>query len=219
MSEKGRNQMKPQLQPEMKRSWWRSAALVVTALAASVVVTACGKGGGGGGAPIAPGPVHPSCPTCPGGVGGSSLLGTAIGHVFSSSLGQTELELALEFFSVGTHPQSGIPISNGYVGPVYAQGTMYMHIPSMLCNVPAGHYTVQTVQPGQWGGGGQSFGGLMLDAFGPTHVRVYIPSAFVKGAVPAAISIDGRQFPFRIQGRVQVQAINSWGYYCDMIME
>jgi hypothetical protein len=198
--------------------WFKPAALVALAAAASVFVTGCGNKGGSNNSPapsVVPVGPYGNCVGC--GQSGN-LLASALGKFYSTSLGTYEMELGLEFSGMaatswqqypgGANPAYAVPMNGNsiYSGQVTATGRLVIGVPTMSCGLQQGTYTVQTVTPGTWGGGGQSFGGLMLLATGPTTVRIYIPSAYILPAVPPATSlIDNRQFPYKLQAGLQLQ--------------
>jgi hypothetical protein len=197
----------------------------LTALLSVFALVACGSGGGGGAVPQPiGGGLMPSCLGCPAGTG--TFLDSAVGQVISYSLNQTEAELSLEFFGADVsimNPMLGGYLATGnnsYQGAVAAQGIFVVQIPSALCNLPAGIYEVTTSQPGMWGGGGQSFGNLVLNGYGPTQIQIAFGNwgGMVSRAIPPAVSFDGRQFPFRLQGMINVRGPNAMSW-CPMTLQ
>lgn len=80
------------------------------------------------------------------------------------------------------------------------------------CMIPAGTYTVQTVQPGQWNSAIVT--GLSLVAMGPAQIMLSIPQAQVsakgsKGATWSETAPMGRLF-----GNLMIQSVN--GMACQM---
>lgn len=216
--------MKPATELKAQRSWWsKTAALVALGALTIVLATACGnKGGGAAPTPPPPIPVNPGyIPSCTGCNGNMKLISSGLGMSYSYSLGAPYFELGLEFYgdaAAMTNVPNAYMVNNSYAGQVAAQGFMFVTTPQATCGMPAGAYQVRTMGVGVWGGGGQSFGGLTLQATGPTTLQMYIPSAFVQAAVPAEVSSDGRQFPYRIHGRVQVMGMTGAYSPCDFIM-
>lgn len=212
--------MKPSLQPKKTWSWLRSTSLVVMALTTALMSTACGKKDGDAQAPMVvpppppppTGPLVPGCAGCPPGPTGSAFIASAIGNDFYYSYNQAEHEISLEFFGQG----SGSSLQ-GYSGAVYAQGVLNVFMAQPICNLPAGQYSLTTSQPGQWAST-QSFGGLTLVGYGPTQISVYIPGGYLKSSIPAATGSDGRQYPFRINGRALITAPGG-AYPCDSYIE
>ena len=186
-------------------------AAFLVAAAASLLFTACGKSGGGGtnAAPIpvmGPGGVaYGGVPNCQG-CNGMLFLDAAMGETIYA--GGSGTELALEFYGVGAqlggYGAGGFFQGGGqYEGPYAANGRLVVKVPMQACGIPAGVYQVQTVQPGMWGYR-QSFQGGELRGQGPTQLRIAI-NGYVQASIPPGQSIvDGRTFPYRIQGRMQM---------------
>jgi hypothetical protein len=189
------------------------------AVLVATMTTACGNKGGGGSSPqpapvILPNNINSNFPTCGGSSCGSntgflaSAYGTSVNYAAGS---QVEADIALDFFgdqatiAALNSPSGQLNQTGGYHGTVGAQGIFRMMADSQLCGVRAGNYSIQTSQPGQWGGpGGLSFGGLVLMGSGPSQIQIQIPNNWVIPSVSPAAGPDGRQYPYRLQNVILV---------------
>lgn len=211
--------MKLARQPKFEAKWFKTFGLVVIAMATSIAITACGnKGGGGAPAPL-PVPVNPvpiisNCTGCPPNM---TFLSSAVGRVYSAD----QIELALEFFGGNTNTGTPSQPNMSYYGPFAAQGYVYIGGNMIACGIPAmGPLQVRTIQPGIWGkdGAGRSLEGIYLEAVGgPAPIQMYI-SGWVDNAVPAVQARDGRTFPFKIKGLLQLKRADAYSY-CNVYME
>ena len=186
---------------------FKAAAIFASAALTMAMFTACGKSGGSNPAPVvaavAPVQVVPTCATCP---GNSQLLAAGVGSSYYAS--QPESQIMLQFFGDGSvmqNYQSGnayLQSNQSYYGTVAAQGTLNWNIASVLCGIPAGAYQITTVTPGQWQG--QSFNNMILTATGPVALQIQM-SGWIQAAVPSLVGIDGRQYPFKLVGQMNVR--------------
>lgn len=205
----------------MKTQTWknifRAASVYSLAAIATLFVAACGKSGDSAAPmPVGPSIGHPTCATC---AANTSFLASGAGRFYSG--GQLSFELALELFgnsaTMGTNGAQPVPAGSAYYsqpmtynysGAISSQGTLtVVNVPYLSCNIPPGTYQVQTVQPGYFGHG-QSFGSMSMQAVGPTQLEIVIESwgAWLKSSIPALQTLDGRQFPYKVQGRVWIRS-------------
>ena len=187
----------------MKTTNFKQNAIKAMMLFASTLTlaafTACGKNGGDS----APAVVNPyaitygSCPTCG---ANSAFLASGTGNTYYAN--QLQGNLSLEFYGTGVANTAGGQYqSSNYYGSVSAQGTLIWQIPSLLCGMPQGTYTVHTVTPGQWQG--QNFSGMVLQATGPASVTIQ-GAGWLAPASPALVGLDGRQYPYQLVGNFYV---------------
>jgi hypothetical protein len=184
-------------------------AMMLFASAISIAAfTACGNKGGDNPPPIqpiGPGIGYGSCATCG---GNSALLASGTGNTYYA--GQLQGNLNLEFYGTGVvgtgNPQYQ---QSNYSGSVAAQGTMIWQIPSMMCGLPQGTYSVTTIQPGMWNY--QSFENLSLQLSGPAQATLYI-RGWISPATPALVGLDGRQYPYQVVGQARVMTNGGGGY-------
>lgn len=217
--------MKLAMQPKKMSDWFKAASLVVMAMATSIAITACGNKGGGGDAPapvpVTPVPVTPSCASCPGSMG---FLSSGVGKVYSVD----QIEMGLEFYgdaaSMANYANTGsgyLSTGQQYYGQFAAQGYIFIGGNMLACGIPAmGPLQVTTLQPGIWGkdGAGRSLEGIYLQATGgPVPIQLYI-SGWIDSSVPASTGRDGRTYPFKIKGLLQLKRADS-SAYCNVYME
>lgn len=192
------------------RWWMKGSALSMLAVATATVFTACGSKNNGGATASPPGAVNPACVNCP---GNTSLLASAVGRHYSGSV--LKAELSLEFRGDAAYLQQAGQVLAGavqaYSGSVVAVGTLRVRQATTSqigwgCNIPAGDYSVNTLVPGQWSM--QSFWNLQLQANGPTQLTINLRNNWLNSAMPAAVGIDGRQFPFSLNGFSDVNSMS-----------
>lgn len=154
----------------------------------------------------------PGCPGCPPGTGQNLAL--AFGQHSPSTLA-----LGLNFTAVGSPTsQPGLPpgyqVNPGYyAGPVVASGEMFVTgQSSYTCPMVPGVYVINSIQPGQWQA--NMFGGLRVNAVGPSNVILNIYRGGVYQAVPE-VNYQGRRFPNNMWAEVIVESVN--GYPCPQI--
>lgn len=210
----------------MKTQTWKNifktASVYSLAAIATLFVAACGKSGDSAAPmPVGPGVGYPTCATC---AANSSFLASGAGRFYAS--GSLSFELALELFgnsqTMGTYgTQQPVPAGSAYYsqpmtynysGAISSQGTLtVVNVPYMSCNIPPGTYQVQTTQPGYFGNG-QSFGSMSMQAIGPAQLEIVIENwgAWLKSAIPAVQTLDGRQFPYKVQGRVWIRSTGAY---------
>lgn len=201
----------------MNLRWWmKGSAISMIAVASAMVFTACGSKNNGGGAATPPGPINPACVNCP---ANTSLLASAVGRHYSG--GVLKAELTLEFRGDAAYLQQAGQVMAGaipsYSGNVVAVGTLRVRQATQnnLCNIPAGDYSVTTLVPGQWNM--QSFWNLQLQANGPTQLTLNLYNNWLNSAMPAAVAVDGRQFPFSLNGFSQVNSMAGCMYPDEFI--
>jgi hypothetical protein len=198
------------------RWWMKGSALSMLAVASAMVFTACGSKNNGGGPATGPGAVNPACVNCP---GNTSLLASAVGRHYSG--GVLKAEITLEFRGESAYLQQPGQVMAGvipsYSGRVVAVGTLRVRqaTQNTICNIPAGDYSVNTLVPGQWNM--QSFWNLQLQANGPTQLTLNLFNNWLNSAMPAAVGIDGRQFPFSLNGFAQVNSMAGCMYPDEFI--
>ncbi|MEK7357802.1 MAG: hypothetical protein AAB250_15230 [Bdellovibrionota bacterium] len=185
-------------------------ALMVFASAMTLAAfTACGKNGGDSPPPppvVPVGPVYGQCTNCP---AGSALLASGTGNTYYQN--QLQGNINLEFYGSGVTNQAGGQYQQtNYYGSVSAQGTMIWQIPSLMCGLQQGTYSVTTTQAGSWQG--QSFYNLVLQLNGPTQATVYA-NGWISAATPALIGLDGRQYPYQVVGQFRVMSTSNGGSY------
>lgn len=183
-----------------KKHFMQALMLFASALTLAAF-TACGKNGGDQAPPpvVGPGVVNPygTCPTCP---AGSALLASGTGNTYYQN--QLQGNLNLEFYGTGVQNTAGGQYQqSNYYGSVSAQGTMIWQIPSLMCGLQAGTYSVTTTQAGMWQY--TSFENMVLQLNGPTQATIYL-RGWVSPATPAMIGLDGRQYPYQIVGQARV---------------
>lgn len=171
--------------------------------------TACGKNGGDAPPPPVVNPnaiTYGSCPTCG---ANSAFLASGTGNTYYAN--QLQGNLNLEFYGTGvTNTAGGQYQSSNYYGSVSAQGTLIWQVPSLMCGMPQGTYSVRTVTPGTWSN--QNFQGLVLQATGPANVTIQ-GSGWLAPATPALVGLDGRQYPYQIVGNFWVSPATAQAGY------
>lgn len=182
-----------------KKTMFQAFALFASALTLAAF-TACGKNGGDAPPPIAPvgpGGIYGQCATCG---ANSALLASGTGNTYYA--GQLQGNVNLEFYGTGAvNAAGGQYQTSSYYGNVAAQGTLIWQVPSMMCGLPAGTYSLTTTQPGTWYG--QSFSNMVFQANGPAQVTIYA-NGWISPATPALIGLDGRQYPYQVVGQFRV---------------
>lgn len=221
--------MKPSMKPLTNWSWRKPFFLGLSAVAILMSV-ACSKNESSPPPPPPPppvvpiGPVIPTCSGCPGNV--NAFLASGVGKV----MGGSEMEINAEFFgdsSIGntsssTYQQGYYSLYQNYYGAFAGQAALFVAADMPFCQIPAGVYTLRTMQPGVWGadGAGRSLQGIYLEASGgPTQIQVYL-DAWINPSVPAVRGRDGRQYPFTVVGTIQVKRADQPAHvFCQRIME
>lgn len=220
--------MKASMKPLTNWSWRKPFFLGLSALAILMSTVACSKNESSPPPPpppippVIPGPVIPSCNGCPANV--NAFLASGVGKV----MGGSEMEINAEFFgdssiaNSANYQQGYYSLYQNYYGSFAGQAALFIGTNMAYCQVPAGVYTLRTMQPGVWGadGAGRSLQGIYLEATGgPTPIQVYI-DAWIDPAVPAVRGRDGRQYPFKVVGTIQVKRTDQPAYvFCQRIME
>ena len=186
-------------------------SLAILASMVGLLMAACGKKSDDTPPPVGyipPPPINggvSGSPTCP---AGSSFLFSTMSENTSPSM-----ELQLQYFA-NASGISPIPINspvvggglNAYNGPVSAVGILYVKSLNQNCPIPPGAYQLTPTQAGQMNGSA-SITGIMLHGNGPIQLDVAIVNTFTMDQIPAAMGTNGMQFPFRLQGRVQVRPL------------
>ncbi len=205
----------------------KSIALFVGLVGLTLILFSCGKAGDDNNANQHN--VYPGCVNC----GNIGPNGQVIFQSNSTDL-NNQLSLSLSFTgAMNQYPQQypqqypgqyptqypgqyptqypgyGSPVTS-YSGPVYAQGQMQITqgLTSYYgCVIPAGTYTVQAVQAGQWQQAMVS--NLVLQANGPISLMIHINQAQVSagtnqpGQTWSEVQPVGRLF-----GNISIQALN-----------
>ena len=182
--------------------------VIFSAIFLTINMNACGDKKNNDGGTVAqppPGPGPGGCPTC----------GPQGGNVIASGFGQHDpntLTLGITFLG-----QGGAPTGYGYSGSVSAQGRVYIGnaVGSPYCPIPAGVYTVNTLQPGQWYS--SMVRDLKIEANGPARLTLTIgPTGGTAGMVQVAqpmIQYDGATYPNHLAGDILLETVNGQPCY------
>lgn len=193
----------------MKKNKFYKNTTGLLILIAMSIMTACGKNSGGNNnpVPVQQGYVFQQCVNCQ--TLNGPVLFTAVSTDFLTNLINLN-------WSFNGQAGSAYYTPGTYNGAVTANGQMTVSQSTNLgyCQIPAGAYTLATIQPGQWiFGGGVS--GLGLQAISGASNLLMIFSGTVSspgylqdGQLSSATNPVGR-----MTGVLQVQSIN--GYACQ----
>lgn len=192
-------------------SFKMTSGLFIGAVVAFLV--ACGNKGGGNNvvqqAPVMPFQQCFNCQNINGSVffSAESIDYTNSVHLYWTFSGQSNYAYQTTAMTPGT-----------YYGPVATTGQMSISQSMNLgyCVVPAGTYTLATVQAGQWGYGIAS--GLALQAINGSYSmimsfngQVSSPGSLQNGQLSSSTNTVGRMF-----GNLQIQSIN--GQQCQQVI-
>ncbi len=193
----------------MKTNHYLKYASLFFVAATLSLLAACGnKGGDNNPQPVAPVYPYQNC------VGCQNLGGAAFFTSESTDYNQT-LRLNLSFAGQNTgiaqaYPYYGSGITPGtYNGPVSATGTMTLPQPlnNYYCVIPAGTYSIGTLQPGQWSSGVTY--NLSLQAVGAASLTISLtgqvssPGYLAPGQPSSSTNPVGRLF-----GNLNVLSVN-----------
>lgn len=142
------------------------------ALSASLLVTACGKKGGGGGSA--------TTPVGPFGACGGCTFSQGVMMTANSSWGNV-LNFTMRLIGDSAQMAAQATSSSGrYTGPVMIDGTLVVTTQQNVgqCVIPAGTYTLSTVQPGQTTSSFGDFTVPQFQAVGPVPLLLSFRYAF-----------------------------------------
>lgn len=152
--------------------WQKNYKMMWTALAlsASLIATACSKGGGGGGTATTPVGQFGAC-------GGCTF---SQGVMMTATTQYPGMTFTMRLIGDSNQMAAQATTSTGrYTGPIMVDGTLVVAAQKTAtnCVIPAGTYTISTVQPGQVVGYGD-FSIPQFQAVGPTSLLFRLSQAF-----------------------------------------
>lgn len=196
----------------------KSLAMFVGVMGITLLLFSCAKGGADNNA-NPNNNTNANCVNCTGIVNGQNFFQSQsvdISNQFSLSLNfagsGTTAYPTTQYSGQTGYPTTGYSMITSYNGLVYAQGQLQIPqgINSYNCSIPAGTYTVQTVQAAQWSY--PTISVLVMQATGPVSLMVQLSNAYVEppggGRTWAEVPPIGR-----IWGNVIIQSLN--GYNCQ----